>query len=501
MSQIPIELLINAFLVVLIFSLAYVAFKEKAKYQKYIKETDLLLTSIRSTYRIILEESDIDKVLQKITDSVQNELKIGIGLLGLYDNEKNSIVKLSISSSQKAQAALSFMNSPLHLASIPLNQNNLLTKAILEKKSFIAHDFKDVYAGLMSPDQLTTLQNQFGTKSILIYPLLGKERPVGIFIIGVEKENYDFKGELDTLSDFMDLVVLVLENSKLLEELKTSKESFAKMTQTIYEMNAKLHQLDRLKDDFVSVASHELRTPMTAIRSYAWMALNRADIPLSEKLKKYLTRTMVSTERLINLVNDMLNISRIEAGTVEIAPKVFDLKELAKDIADEVSAKAREKGISVVVAQSNVPKVFADPDKVHQVLLNLVGNATKFTPMGGSITISFFTDGQFVDTSIKDSGIGISIDDLGRLFTKFGRLDNSYVSAATNGGTGLGLYISKSLVSLMKGKIWAVSEGLGKGSTFTFSLPIATQSVLSQAEKFSNLVPEGQRKSLEPVAI
>lgn len=283
-------------------------------------------------------------------------------------------------------------------------------------------------------------------------------------------------------------------------KLQSNQASLTDITQQVYQMNAKLHDLDQLKDDFVSVASHELRTPMTAIRSYVWMALHKPDMPLTEKLKRYLYRTLVSTERLINLVNDMLNVSRIEAGKIEIYPKGFDIVTLAKEVLEEVKVKSDEKLIKLQLMEQKLPPVFADPDKVHQVLLNLVGNALKFTPPDGIISIGFFTDGKMVEISIKDTGAGISKEDLAKLFHKFSRLDNSYVAMGVSGGTGLGLYISKSLIDLMHGKIWANSEGENKGSVFTFSLPIATDELVNQAEKF-HIKPQGEIKILEPVTI
>lgn len=264
--------------------------------------------------------------------------------------------------------------------------------------------------------------------------------------------------------------------------------------------NEKLKKLDKLKDDFVSIASHELRTPMTSIKSYAWMALYKSDVPLSDKMKKYLSRTLISTDRLINLVNDMLNISRIESGNIPISPIPFDIISLTKDVCLEVVAKAKEKGIRLEVMETHIPKVFADADKVHQILLNLIGNSMKFTPNDGSITVSFFSDGESVDISVKDTGVGISQEDISRLFQKFGKLDNSYVAAATSGGTGLGLYITKILVGLMQGRIWVKSEGRGQGTTFTFSLPTAIPKNLEHPEKYSRKAI-GEAKSLEPAAV
>ncbi len=147
-----------------------------------------------------------------------------------------------------------------------------------------------------------------------------------------------------------------------------------------------------------------------------------------------------------------------------------------------------------------MPKVFADPNKFNQILLNLLGNSLKFVPQNGAISLTYFNDGNFVEISIQDNGVGISATDVPRLFRKFSRLDNSYIAASSTGGTGLGLYICKSLVELMKGKIWVKSDGENKGATFSFTLPVATPEVLQEAEKY-HYKPEGGAKLLEPVAI
>lgn len=274
----------------------------------------------------------------------------------------------------------------------------------------------------------------------------------------LKKENSSYKLQLkDLLSEKDYLRGQLFEEEKKIKQLRENDQ-----------------HVDQIKDDFVSIASHELRTPMAAIRSYAWMALHKSDIHLSEKVEKYLVRILISTERLINLVNDLLNLSRVESGKIDINLEELDLIPIIKDAIDEVYySKSTSKDIKFIILEQPLPKVMADPERLREVLLNLIGNSVKFTPKGGTITVGFFTDGKGVEISIKDTGLGISQDDLGRLFQKFAKLDSSYVSMATSGGTGLGLYISKSLVELMHGKIWANSEGINKGTTFTFSLPIA----------------------------
>ncbi len=331
--------------------------------------------------------------------------------------------------------------------------------------------------------------------SLLILPIQHIRKLAGVLVLASPTLPEDVNSEE---IEFGEMVTRLID---LAFRLQDTESSLITINQQVYEMNAKLHQLDKLKDDFVSLTSHELRTPMAAIRSYAWMALHRSDVPISPNVEKYLARILISTERLINLVNDMLNISRIESGRIEIKPEPVDLNSLCKDIIDEVYySKSTDKNINFTLLEEPTPKVFADPEKLRQVLLNIMGNALKFSPKGGRITIGFFTDGVTIEIYIKDEGPGISSEDLSKLFKKFGRLDNSYTAAATSGGTGLGLYISKSLIELMHGKIWASSEGTGKGSTFAFSLPAATEEVIANTEKYA-VKAKGEVKGLEPAAI
>ncbi len=330
--------------------------------------------------------------------------------------------------------------------------------------------------------------------SLLILPIQHIRKLTGVLVLASSKT----ADKID--SEEIEFGQMITKLVDLAFRLQDTQSSLTQITRQVYEMNAKLHQLDKLKDDFVSVASHELRTPMTAIRSYVWMALHRSDIPLSQKLERYLYRTLVSTERLINLVGDMLNVSRIEAGRIEIKPLAFDILALVKDIAEEVKAKADEKRLQLLVMEHKLPLVFADPDKVRQVLLNLIGNSLKFSYPGGNLSIDFFMDKGMIEISIKDGGTGIAKEDLTKLFHKFSRLDNSYTAISTSGGTGLGLFISKSLVELMHGSITVQSAGVNKGATFTFSLPIATEDNLKHQSKFT-VKATGEVKELEPVVI
>lgn len=247
--------------------------------------------------------------------------------------------------------------------------------------------------------------------------------------------------------------------------------------------NEKLKELDKLKDEFVSLASHELRTPMTAIKSYLWMTLQGDAGPLNDTQKLYLERAYSSVERLIKLVNDMLNISRIESGRVTVELQKTDLYKLTQEVVDDVQPRAGELGVHVAISPgNNLPEVIADPDKIKEVLFNLLGNSLKFTPKGGSITVSFGQNADMIETTVTDTGTGISPENISKLFQKFSMLAESYSANKNATGTGLGLYISRSIIDLHNGKIWALSDGVDKGSKFSFSLKVFKEDDLSLAD-------------------
>lgn len=445
------------------------------------------LTTLRKLDEIMMASLSLDDVSQKVTDAIAYELGFNIGVLALIDEKMGVLRRVAISRTKSTGIGKNLQNTPFEKTQISLSENrNLGIKAIKNKSIYSTDKLYDLLIPSESEETASKIQEIGNIKSSWVFPVFLRGIVAGVMIFSLDKSAKKLSlYEIEMMKKLIDVVGIALDNALVYGQLREA-------TQKLGQANQRLQELDQLKDDFVSVASHELRTPMTAIRAYVWMALNKPDVVLTEKMKKYLSRTLISTERLINLVNDMLNVSRIESGRIEIKPESFNIVAKVKEIIEEVAPKAQERGLKISVLESQTPEVFADSDKVHQVLLNLVGNSLKFTPQGGEVSISFFTDGKVVETTVKDSGPGMTKEDLGRLFQKFGRLDNSYVAMGTSGGTGLGLFISKKLVELMHGKIWANSPGLGKGASFTFSLPI---------EKYQVQPVMGETKSLEPVVI
>jgi PAS domain S-box-containing protein len=230
----------------------------------------------------------------------------------------------------------------------------------------------------------------------------------------------------------------------------------------------RLKELDQMKSAFVSNVSHELRTPLTAIKASADNMLDRLLGDLNEKQAGYLTRIKSNSDRLARLINDLLDLSTIEAGKINLRPASLSLVTLVKEAAESLRPVATEKFIDLKVVCAD-PEVVAwgDRDKVIQVLMNLIGNALKFTPPAGTVTVAVArNDASWAQISVIDTGPGVPVEEVNKVFGRF------YQVGRTGKGTGLGLAISKALVEMHGGKIWVESEP-GQGSTFSFTLPAA----------------------------
>ncbi len=230
-------------------------------------------------------------------------------------------------------------------------------------------------------------------------------------------------------------------------------------------------QADRAKSDFVSMVSHELRTPMTAVKAYVDLLLMGTPGPLNEQQRKFLKVVKANSERLIDLVSDLLDISRIEAGKVKLERQPVDMAELIDQVVMTIQPNAQEKHQRVrVVVPPALPKALGDPARLTQILTNLVGNAHKYTPEGGEITVYAYVRHGMLHVAVQDTGIGISPENQRKVFERFYRVDDPGVRETT--GTGLGLSIAALLVQMHGGQIWVESE-VGEGSTFYFTVPLA----------------------------
>ena len=274
-------------------------------------------------------------------------------------------------------------------------------------------------------------------------------------------------------------IYLILSVRKEVER-REQVEVLAKDLQTA---NEKLKELDDLKTDFISIASHQLRTPLTAIKGYSSMILEGTYGESPFKIKGAVDKIFQSAQRLIYIVNDLLDVSRIEQGRFSITPEEVKVANVLRDVTEELKPNAAAKNIDLSFETSTDDaeiKMSADFNKIRQVFTNLVDNSVKYTNTGYVKVMLGLKDGNAL-VSVKDSGIGISPTTMQNLFQKFSRAKG--VSKLHTDGSGLGLYVAREIVAAHGGKVWAESEGVGKGSQFYVSLPIKNPNV-EEIEQF-----------------
>lgn len=237
-------------------------------------------------------------------------------------------------------------------------------------------------------------------------------------------------------------------------------------------------EIERIKSEFVSLTAHQLRTPLSAIKWTLKMILDGDLGKINKDQKEYLQKTYFSNERMIRLINDLLNVSRIEEGKYLYRPTFVQLDDLTQSVINSYKSELERKNIKLIFEKSEklLPKVKIDVEKINLVITNFLDNAVKYTSSKGEIKIylNFINKNKEIEFSIKDSGIGIPDRDKKRLFTKFFRSENA-VRMETD-GSGLGLFITKNIIEAHGGRVWFESRD-GKGSTFYFAIPVSEESL------------------------
>ncbi len=287
-------------------------------------------------------------------------------------------------------------------------------------------------------------------------PLMLRDEVLGVLTLGRPQGHPPIDaGEMATLQNAAVNIGVAVENARLYQEAQETAE--------------KLKEVDRLKSEFLASMSHELRTPLNSIIGFSRVILKGIDGPLTEMQKTDLTAIYESGRHLLNLINDILDLSKIEAGKMEFIFEPTDLREVIQGVLTTATALVKDKPIKLIAdVPDDLPTIIADTRRIRQVILNLVGNAAKFTEKG-HIRVSATHNEREVIISVEDTGIGIPRDKFHLVFQEFQQVDSS--STRRYGGTGLGLPVSKRFVEAHGGRIWFESEE-GVGSTFYVALPI-----------------------------
>jgi len=325
----------------------------------------------------------------------------------------------------------------------------------------------------------------FGIKVVLTQLLVGLIAVLLLVnVVGSDTPfEYTWKGSL--LVVFLLFGYLLIKS--ILREIK-QKEEFKKMATNLQKANVKLKQLDATKTEFIAVASHQLRTPLTAIRGYISLVRHDHYGHIPKKAQDALRLVYQASLRLLNLSNRLLDVSRIQLGKISFNPQPVSLVDIISSVVQELQIQAKEKKLKLVFEKPDqkMPLLSLDVGKIRQVLLNILDNDLKYTQKGGITIYLRSLDGR-VRIKIQDTGMGMTPEELGKIFKSFSRGDAGM--AFHSAGAGLGLYVAKKFVDLHHGRIWATSPGKGRGSVFWIELPLR----LDQAKLKKDLksFPEG----------
>ena len=318
--------------------------------------------------------------------------------------------------------------------------------------------------------------------AVVVSPIIKKEGFFGCIIAGNASldETKITGGDEEFVAILATQIGQALENAELFEAAYSQHQALerqvAARTKELSDALNELKLVNKRKSDFVSAVSHELRTPLTSIKGYASILLSEKLGALPHEVKERLTKINTHSDELTHLVNDLLDIARIESGRFEMKPVPIDMRHTVDSALDLLNPQLKEKGITV---ELNFPQqlscAIADKNQIPRVFINLIGNAVKFVPReAGSIKISASESDEFLQINISDNGIGMSEDDAGRIFEEFYRVDNPINQKVK--GTGLGLTLVKNIIQAHGGKIWVISR-LNHGSIFSFTLPKAEDEI------------------------
>jgi PAS domain S-box-containing protein len=278
------------------------------------------------------------------------------------------------------------------------------------------------------------------------------------------------KGKTYIMENFQDVTRQKAAEEKIMQYQVNLEEKVRKRTRELEKAKFEAEFANKAKSDFLSNMSHELRTPLNGVLGFTDLIIMQEDGKLSDKQLFYLENVKESGRHLLALINDILDISKIESGKVKLDVKEFSLNKLLERSLLLAKEKAASRGIEFVTESREKIKIKADETKIKQIVFNLLSNAVKFTPDGGTITIKLTKIKNLAQISVRDTGIGIDDKNKDKVFCKFEQIDTG--QTRRYGGVGLGLSLTKKIVEMHNGKIWFNSAGKNKGTCFFVQLPL-----------------------------
>jgi len=440
-----------------------ISFSMPASEYQNIKELNNRLIKTLHTNMEIFDEQTYSE--ENIFNSILEKIK------NLVNYDK-SIIFLLEGDTLVTKVQTGFKDYPANYRKVITDKDKILNYILSNGKSIV--DNNNEFNSSILKELSLSDDTEF---SAIISPLKIRETVYG-FIILVQNQPDKYEESdvsiLETISSTSSYLIKDAELSQVFKmQLKILKENITERTKTlelIKEQNKKILEADKIKNEFLANMSHELRTPLNAIIGFSEALNLKIFGELNEKQSEYIGDINSSGVHLLGMINDLLDLSKIESGKMQMSKEIFNVKSAIKEALNIVSPLLIQKKQNIKFeCKDESFEICADRRKFHQILYNLISNAIKFTPENGTIEIKATKDGKFLKVSVKDNGIGIPPAFHEKIFAKFQQVDSSYSSK--QGSTGLGLTITKELVSLHGGKIILESK-LNKGSTFIFTIPI-----------------------------
>lgn len=445
--------------------------RERVETLKELEQRNKNLAALQKVSKMVLNEIEMKPMIQAILDEIPKQFENCTGaFLSLVRG--GHLAGYAISTNEFTKKVTSLVGDDFERYSYPIKADfNVMHTALTSKQIKESTHLSDFISPPISKPVAATIQTLVGIKYTLAVPLFAGKEPLGVMLFAyrVPKEQLLDK-DAEMAVSISDETSLAIQRAYAFQQLKDANEYLA--------------DLDQLKDEFISIASHELNTPLAAVEGYLSMILDEHMGKVDDKARVYLTRAYDSSKRLAELILDLLNVSRIEQGRVKMKFAKTNLYDLAESVMHELQVKVDSKKLTLKLEgdRKKVPQTWCDPDRIREVIVNLVGNAIKYTEKGG-IRMKISEDAGRIRFEVIDTGRGISAEGQKKLFQKFSQVKREVDEQK---GTGLGLYISKNFVELHKGRIWVESEE-GKGSDFIFELPLLTE----PPEKIEGAILEG----------
>lgn len=419
------------------------------------------LTALHQAALLFSATFDRDTLLERVLETLTHDLHYDRAMVSMFDPLRSVIRHVRVIGA--SDEVLAYAES----CEVPVtDRNSPEGKAVLQGLPLLIPDVQSVWEALHPTNR--RLAELSRTKSLIIVPLKAKDHILGTLTVDRTHEPSLTKDDLELMTTLANQVAIALDNAAAYQQIE---EWNVGLELKIRERTQALEQADRLRSQFLSHVSHELRTPLTSIKGFVQNLLDGLTGPLNEKQRRYLFRMLDNSDRLIRMIEDLLDLTRIEAGRLEVHPVDVDLESCLTEAVEQLRplASAKRQRLSLTVPEGRI-EVWADRDRLIQVAVNLIQNAVKYTPEDGAITVFVESSGErFVRILVRDTGPGIPAEDLGKVFDPFFRVQQGPRSGPK--GLGLGLSIVKTLVELQGGNVSARNDPSG-GAEVSFTLPV-----------------------------